>query len=641
MRMDTMSQHLAVLYVGSDAGIPALLDGIATGAGLGVDVTATAPPLPRVLLQDAMWDLIVVDAAVFLEVTAGAPIIGMRPTLVLGDESMLERALEWGALDIVDPQDARRMAARMRGLWGARGDRDLMNEALSYLEDSVMIARARDGEEFEVLFRNPACSRRMGAHVGDRLMGLTPGPRTDTRKIEEIRHEMRAGHPVRAELLDYRPDGEVSWIEFSAAPISQTGYWILVSRDVSRRHESEDRAQKLRDLLMKSQKHENVAVLAAGIAHDFNNILTGIVGNAELARLAVPAEHSAHEDLNTIIMASQRAAGLTRELLDFAGPGKGTLEAVYLNSMVTTMLVILRSQMHKSIIVRKSLRPDVPPIEADPAEVQQIMLNLCLNASEAMVETGGVLSITTDWIDISEDMRQSFSYGRPHVGRHAVFEVSDTGCGMEPNVLLRAFEPFFTTKPDARGIGLGVVLSVVKAYRGAIDIDSVPGEGTTVRVVIPAAVARERRQAPGREGKRSDPHEARTVLFVDDEEMLRSLCQRALEPLGYRVLAAADGIEALRIFTENRDCVDLVILDLSMPRMGGEDAFKAIQAVRDDVPVLLCCGYDETSAQRKMSGSTFCGYLPKPFGVAALIDAVEKSIIDSQAGMETNRIKQI
>ncbi|MDA8389984.1 MAG: response regulator [Gammaproteobacteria bacterium] len=630
-----MTQHLSILYVGGDPAVSVRLDDIGREAGVVADVTTASPPVPRVLLQDAMWDLIVLDAEVFAEVAAGAPVVGMRPTLVLGDEAIAAQALEWGALDVMDLQNMDRVAARLRGLWRARSDRDLMNEALSYLEDSVLIARARGADGFDVMFRNPACSRRTGTSVGDRLMCLTPGPRTDMRKIEEIRHEMTAGHPVRTELLDYRADGEISWIEFSAAPLSQADYWIAVSKDVSRRHESEDRAQKLRDLVMKSQKHENVAILAAGIAHDFNNILTGIVGNAELARMTLPAEHTARTDLDTIIAASQRAAALTRELLDFAGPGKGVLEAVYLNSMVTTMLVILRSQMHKSIIVRKSLRPDVPPIEADPAEVQQIMFNLCLNASEAMVETGGVLSITTDWIDIDEDVRQGFSYGRPQIGRHAVFEVADTGCGMEPNVLLRAFEPFFTTKPDARGIGLGVVLSVVKAYRGAIDIHSVPGEGTTVRVVLPAAAARERRQTPGRHGVQPSSHQAHTVLFVDDEEMLRTLCQRALEPLGYRVLVAADGIEALRIFEENRDRVDLVILDLSMPRMGGEDAFKAIQSVRDDVPVLLCCGYDEASAQRKVSGSTFSGYLPKPFGVDTLINAVRVAISDHSTAIDS------
>ena len=184
-----------------------------------------------------------------------------------------------------------------------------------------------------------------------------------------------------------------------------------------------------------------------------------------------------------------------------------------------------------------------------------------------MAGNGGTLSITTDRMDIAGDVADMFAYGRPQSGPHAVFEVSDTGCGMEPALTARIFEPFFTTKEGARGIGLSVVLSIVKAYQGAIDIDTSPGQGTTVRIVLPAAPERERRGAT--EAGRPRDVEHRTILFIDDEEMLRSLAQRALEPLGYKVLVAPDGVEAVRIFREHMAEIDLVILDLSMPRKGG------------------------------------------------------------------------
>jgi CheY-like chemotaxis protein len=288
------------------------------------------------------------------------------------------------------------------------------------------------------------------------------------------------------------------------------------------------------------------------------------------------------------------------------------------------MLVILRSQMQKSIVVRKALRPDVPPIEADPAEIQQIMLNLCLNASEAMADSGGILSITTDRTNVEDEDRRKFAYGWPQIGPHAVFEVTDTGRGMDATLKERIFEPFFTTKEGARGVGLSVVLSIIKAYRGGIDIDTEPGRGTTVRVILPAAPERERRSVP--EIRLRAPAKHQTILFVDDEEMLRSLAQRALEPLGYRVLVAPDGLEAVRVFRENMASLDLVILDLSMPRKGGEDAFKEMQALDGRIPVLLCCGYDEGSAQQKTSGSRFAGYLSKPFGVGTLIDKVRSTL---------------
>jgi len=626
--MTIVKRALSLLCVDVDA---AWVAKVGREEGLTVelrDVSWSAAMGPQ--LQDAALDALIVGEGVLAELRGRSALVGLRPVLVLGDKASADRvadAIRWGVLDYMETQDERRLGARLHGLMRAQTDKDFLTEALSYMEESLLVARARPGDGYDILYRNPACVRRMGHQaVGstDRLLSLSPGVRTDRRKLDEIRHEMRAGHPVRAELIDYGADGEMLWTEFSAAPLTSSGYWIAVSRDVTRRHESEDNTRRLRELVINSQKHENIAVLAAGIAHDFNNILTGIVGSAELARMALSPEHAVQADLETIIQASQRAADLNRELLDFAGPGKGTLEAVYLNSMVTTMLVILRSQMQKSIVVRKALRPDVPPIEADPAEIQQIMLNLCKNASEAMADIGGTLSITTDRIEIQEGDQHKFAYGWPQVGIHAVFEVTDTGRGMEAGLVERIFEPFFTTKEGARGIGLSVVLGIIKAYHGGIDIDTTPGQGTTVRVVLPASPERERRGSVQVQRDISVAH--RTILFVDDEEMLRSLAQRVLEPLGFRVLVAPDGIEGVRVFQENMSNIDLVILDLSMPRKGGEDAFKEMQVLNPRIPVLLCCGYGEASAHEKTSGSQFAGYLSKPFGVRTLIETVQGTL---------------
>ncbi len=631
--MTTIKRTLSLLCVDVDV---ASVSKVCQTEGLTIEIQdASWSSTLGARLQDATLDAIVISAAAFAQLSAGPVVMGLRPVLVLCEELLPDKAaqaIRWGALDYLECKNEQRLAARLHGLVLAHTDKDLLTEALSYMEESLLIARARSGESYETLYRNPACARRMeqnGTGGRDRLLCLTPGPRTDMRRMDEIRHEMKAGHPVRAELIDYRPDGEMIWTDFSATPLSNPDYWIAVSRDVTRRHESEDNAQRLRELLIKSQKHENTAVLAAGIAHDFNNILTGIVGSAELARMALPPGHAVLADIETIIQASQRAAELNRELLDFAGPGKGALEVVYLNSMVTTMLVILRSQMHKSIVVRKALRPDVPPIEADPAEIQQVMLNLCLNASEAMADSGGTLSITTDCMDIEDGDRRKFAYGWPQIGPHAVFEVTDTGRGMDAALKERVFEPFFTTKEGARGVGLSVVLSLIKAYRGGIDIETEPGRGTTVRVFLPAAPERERRSPP--EVRITTPASHQTILFVDDEEMLRSLAQRALEPLGYHVLLAPDGLEAVRMFRENMGGIDLVILDLSMPRKGGEDAFKEMHALDARIPVLLCCGYDEGSAQKKTNGSRFAGYLSKPFGVGTLIDKVRSTLDKTSA----------
>ncbi|MHB1722487.1 MAG: hybrid sensor histidine kinase/response regulator [Acidiferrobacter sp.] len=577
-------------------------------------------------LQNTAFDAIVVAPDVFTQLISAPKIVGLRPVLILGDlsDAQMLAALRWGVLDCVALADEKRFVARIVGLQAAHNDRVLFANALSYLEESVLIAGDCVGGRCNVIFRNATCERRANIRESDSFVLLNPGPRTDLRKVKEIHHEIQAGHPVRAELVDYGAAGEVLWTELSAAPLTDDGYWIVVMRDVTRRHEAEDNVQRLRELVIKSQKYENVAVLAAGIAHDCNNILTAIVGSAEFARMSCPPEHAAQADLHTIIQASQRVANLIRELLDFAGPGKGICEPVYLNVMVTTMLTILRSQVHRSIIVRKALHPEVPPVEANPGEIEQVMLNLCLNASEAMAVTGGTLSITTDVLEVTTSSRTKYTYGAPKPGIYAVFEVTDSGVGMEPALVDRIFDPFFTTKEGASGVGLSVALSIIKAYHGAIMIESHPGRGTTVRVILPSAPARERRMVEvGVEPKQG---QQRTLLLVDDEEMLRTLCQRALEPLGYHVLVAPDGVEGIRIFRENMSTIDLVILDLSMPRKGGEDTFQEMQDLCKEIPVLLCCGYDEASAQQKINGSAFAGYLPKPFGIATLINSVQETI---------------
>lgn len=497
----------------------------------------------------------------------------------------------------------------------------LLEQALMYLDQAVMIVEVNSGTP-RIVFTNDAAAALAG-QAGDQLLGQHPRAlyqpdRTFDAAFAQPRAQQQEIKRERA--------GQEQWLEVRSTPLTdnnQSTHYLLTARDISMHRTDQQAKSRLETQLFQSQKLESIGVLASGIAHDFNNILTGIVGSAELIKMSLPNPHPAEEDLDNIMQAAQRAAALTRELLAYASVNKQPSEIINLNQMVTSILVILRSQMSRSIIVRKALMPDVPNIEADAVQVQQVMMNLCLNASDAMRDQGGVLSITTDKVELDRKECDACTYLRPAPGVYAVFEVTDTGAGMGADQLRRVFEPFYTTKPQGRGLGLAAVRSIVKAHHGGIQVVSEPGQGTTIRIFLPASTKHLPDRAHHETAKSSGTH---TILFVDDEEILRSLGQRALERFGYRVLLAADGIEAVRVFREHKDEIDLVVLDLSMPRKGGEDAYLEMRTIQADLKILLCCGYNEAIANTKIARDNIVGFLPKPFGIDALAQTVQAAL---------------
>jgi len=508
----------------------------------------------------------------------------------------------------------------------------IFKESLAHLPDMVLIAEVYSPSPPgpRIIFANEAVVKQTG-HSLQEIVGESPrmfqGPNTDRAALGRIRNALENSQPIYEELINYTKEGREYWLGLNLIPIvdsaGKSRHYFSIGRDLSKSKQDEETRRELQQRLLQSQKMESIGILAGGVAHDFNNILTGILGSAQLAKMSFSSTHPAYNDLETIVQATQRAASLTKGLLAYAASGNGALEVVNLNEMVTNILVILRSQMSKSIIVRKALMPDVPAIEADPVQMQQVMMNLCLNASEAMADQGGILSITTDKVVLQEAQSQQSMCSPPAPGVYAVFEVADTGCGMDNEVQKHIFEPFYTSKAQSRGLGLAAALGIVKNHRGGIEVVSEPGQGSTFRVFLPAST---RTAARGFIKEEELSHGAQTVLFVDDEEMLRSLCRRSLEHLGYHVILAADGIEAVRIYRERSQQIDLVILDLSMPRQSGEDAYQEMRNIKPDMKVLLCCGYDETMVNRKIAGENLVGFLPKPFGLEVLAQAVHAAL---------------
>jgi PAS domain S-box-containing protein len=344
------------------------------------------------------------------------------------------------------------------------------------------------------------------------------------------------------------------------------------------------------------QKLESIGVLAGGIAHDFNNLLHVVLGNADLARLQLDPAAPAREYLDEVIRATQRAGELTQQLLAYSGRGAIEIRHLNLSDEVREMATLLRTAISKQATLVWELTPGLPAVTADPTQVRQVVMNLITNASDALGDSAGTITLRTG-LD----------------GELVFLEVSDTGIGMDTGTLQRIFDPFFSTKFTGRGLGLAAVMGIVESHHGHVRIRSAPGEGTTFRILFPAVpdsadVGPPRVSATQWRGQG-------TVLVVEDEEGVREVVRRMLERLGFEVITAEDGIAALERLEAHQGAFAAVLLDLTMPRMTGQEALHEIRRLRPDVPMVLMSGYTEQEVASKLldtaGGAT--GFLQKPF----------------------------
>jgi signal transduction histidine kinase/CheY-like chemotaxis protein len=382
-------------------------------------------------------------------------------------------------------------------------------------------------------------------------------------------------------------------------------------RDVSERKRFERELQE-------TQKREGLGLLAGGIAHDFNNLLTGILGNASLAYSETPVENPTRIRLREILQAGERAAYLTRQMLAYAGRGRFVTAAIDLGDLIREIAPLVRTSIPKTVELKLDLAPDLPPIEADPAQIQQVVMNLAINGAEAIGEgAAGKVEVRTSLREIPA--------GEPAPGTYLQLEVTDTGSGMDEAVRERIFDPFFTTKFTGRGLGLAAVQGIVKGHGGTIRVFSTPGEGTSFLILLPA-------KSRGTAGARAEPAAARAfpqgsvALVIDDEETIRSLANNVLARAGMRVLTAQNGRAGLELFREHNAMLSVVVLDLSMPAMGGEEALAQIKRINPGVPVVLSSGFDESEAARKFASLKPSRFLQKPYTAERLVEAIAASL---------------
>ncbi|MBM4367464.1 MAG: PAS domain-containing protein [Deltaproteobacteria bacterium] len=390
-----------------------------------------------------------------------------------------------------------------------------------------------------------------------------------------------------------------------------------VALDVTERRRLE--AERVEVRLQRAQRMEALGVLAGGIAHDFNNLLVGMVGNASLALLKLPEGAAARPDIERLLAAAERAADLTRQMLAYSGKGRFVVEPIDIGRLVRETVDLLRSSLPRRAQLGVHVLENLPPVDADATQVRQVVMNLLTNAGDALPEGGGDVQVHVSAVTVEPGGPEG-SFGDEIVpGPYVCVEVADTGCGMDEGTRRRMFDPFFTTKAHGHGLGLAAALGIVCGHHGAIRVYSEPGRGTTVRVLLPAG------HAPASVESRPSL-DAETVMVIDDEPAVRDFARAVLEFRGYHVLEAEDGRQAVSLFGAHRDRVGLVLLDLTMPGMDGEETFHELRALKPSVRVLLSSGYNEQQATSRFTGLGLAGFLRKPYRAEQLMAQVREQL---------------
>jgi PAS domain S-box-containing protein len=383
---------------------------------------------------------------------------------------------------------------------------------------------------------------------------------------------------------------------------------LMLAFDITDRRRTEER-------LRQSQKLESVGLLAGGIAHDFNNLLTTVMGNASLLMEDIAPDQAAL--VRSIISSAERAAHLTRQLLAYSGKGRFVMRDLDVSAAVQESVDLVQFSIPKSVRLKLDLEQRLPVVKMDPGQLQQVLMNLLTNAGEAIGEgQQGRITVATSMADIRDPMLDTLGQ-EISPGRYAVVEVRDTGSGIAPELLSRIFDPFFTTKFTGRGLGLAAVGGILRSHRGGITVESVPGEGSTFRVLLPVA------------GKSGDPSLATstdgdrlTVLVVDDEATVLGVTDSILRRRGYRVVTASDGVEALEVCGAVKGAIDLAIVDLVMPNMSAKDLLPELRARHPGIHILLTSGYSEAEALRLCAAFPGAGFIQKPYTAQQIANAV-------------------
>ena len=443
-------------------------------------------------------------------------------------------------------------------------------------------------------------------------------PNLKDTNIPEIYRNVAKGELGQQSFETAYDDGQVSGLFDVQVYRSGPGAIAVNFMDITDRRRNEEERLHLEKQLLHAQKLESLGILAGGIAHDFNNLLTSIVGNTDLALLRLNPESPVRHNLHQVEQAATRAADLAKQMLAYSGKGKFVIEPINLNRLVEEMTKMLEVSISKKCVLRFNFATSLPTVEADATQLRQIIMNLVINASEAIGDKSGVIAVNTGCMQCDKRYLDSAWLNEQIPEGHYVWlEITDTGCGMDKETVAKIFDPFFTTKFTGRGLGMAAVLGIVRGHKGSIKVYSEPNRGTTFKVLLPAG------EMPKELFNRdSDLHAAwkgsGTVLLVDDEESVLGIGTEMLKELGFDVLTALNGKVALEVFRENQNKICSVILDLTMPHLDGEQTFRELRQIQPDVKVVMSSGYNEQEVTQRFVGKGLGGFIQKPYKLSTL-----------------------
>ena len=477
----------------------------------------------------------------------------------------------------------------------------------------------RVGEGLERIQKNGALSERLEVDGRDEITTLL---QETNRLLSSVQASHQALERANAEMQQRVAERTAALADANAA----------LEADIAERIKAEQEREQLREQLIRAQKMEAVGTLAGGIAHDFNNILTGILGHAQLLTTAVRPGTAEEGHLKQVVTAAERAAALVKKILAFSRQTPGERRLVTVSQVAGEALSLLRAGLPAGIAIRCQAETDEDVVLADPTQLHQVFMNLGTNAGYAMGSQGGTLDVRIELTRVTQ----------PHLelrpGEYVLTTVRDNGCGMSAEVMSRIFDPFFSTKPinEGTGLGLAVVHGIVLDHGGAIEVDSRVGGGTCFRVWLPAA--RSKAEAPAREPA-APMRGTESVLLVDDEEIVRSVLEKGLQRLGYRVTAESSGQTALARFRAAPDSFDLLITDQTMPQMSGLQLTAALHEIRPQLPVILATGYSPEVAGRDAAALGLAGIVGKPMHFTELTLIMRRALERARAVAEVRATK--
>lgn len=497
-------------------------------------------------------------------------------------------------------------------------------------------------DTMRILSTNPAMEQILGYEknelAGCKFADIQAGDETERQATVETlsRIVLRDGF-WEGELRNRRKDGVERFTHTTVSLVreGETQYFSCIQVDITDQKRLREEKERLQGKLMEAQRLESLARMAEGVGHEFNNLLTGIMGSAGLALDALPPGDPISAMLEDVMSASERAAIVSRQLLAFSGKtGRVIVHPLDLSELVADLARLAQASISKKVEFQMALGQDLPMVEADTTQLRQVALNLIANGAEAIGEGTGTVTVSTGTTELdAAAAHDALGADGLSAGSYVYLEVSDDGSGMDEETRSHIFDPFFTTRAPGRGLGLAAVLGIVRAHHGAIQVSSTRGSGSSFRVLLPAAGARV--PAAPAAPLRTAARERGTILVVEDEPIVRRTTLAALTQYGFDVRAAENGAIAVEMFEQMADQISLVLLDVVMPVMGGEEALMHIKRIRPDVPVVISSGHNEVETVERFGAADVDGIVKKPYTARRLVEQL-RAVLERHAVKQTS-----